>query len=58
MALVAVLITAERVLPRAVRLGVALVLVVLGAWVALAPTDVPGLTVPHSAPVGRMETLR
>jgi len=58
MALVAVLIAAERVLPRGVRLGVALVLVVLGAWVALAPGDVPGLTVPHSAPTGGMESMR
>ena len=45
-------------LPRGVRLGVALVLVVLGAWVALAPGDVPGLTVPHSAPTGGMESMR
>jgi predicted metal-binding membrane protein len=58
MALVAVLITAERVLPRGARLGVALVLVVLGAWVALAPGDVPGLTVPHSAPMGGMKAMR
>ena len=58
MALVAVLIAAERVLPRGVRLGVALVLVVLGAWVALAPGDVPGLTVPDSAPTGGMESMR
>ena len=58
MALMAVLIAAERVLPRGVRLGVALVLVVLGAWVALAPGDVPGLTVPHSAPTGGMESMR
>jgi predicted metal-binding membrane protein len=58
MALVAVLITAERVLPRSVRIDVALVLVVLGAWVALAPGDVPGLTVPHSAPTGGMQSMR
>ena len=58
MALVAVLIAAERVLPRGVRLGVALVLVVLGAWVALAPGDVPGLTVPHPAPTGGMQSMR
>ena len=49
---------AERVLPRGMRVGVALVLVVLGAWVALAPGDVPGLTVPHSAPTGGMESMR
>ncbi len=58
MALVAVLIAAERVLPRGVRVGVALVLVVLGAWVALAPGDLPGLTVPHSAPTGGMKSMR
>jgi predicted metal-binding membrane protein len=58
MALVAVLIAAERVLPRGVRLGVALVLVVLGAWVALASGDVPGLTLPHSAPTGGMQSMR
>jgi predicted metal-binding membrane protein len=57
MALVAVLITAERVRPRGARLGVALVLVLLGAWVALAPGDLPGLTVPHSAPTGWMEAM-
>jgi predicted metal-binding membrane protein len=58
MALMAVLITAERVLPRGARSGVALMLVVLGAWVALAPGDVPGLTVPHSAPMGGMGAIR
>lgn len=58
MALVAALIAAERVLPRGARLGVALVLVVLGAWVAIAPGDVPGLAVPHSAPMGGMESMR
>jgi len=58
MVLVAMLIAAERVLPRAARLSVALVLVVLGAWVALAPGEVPGLTLPHSAPMGGMESMR
>ena len=58
MVLVATLIAAERVLPHGVRLGVALVLVVLGAWVALAPGEVPGLTVPHSTPMGGMESMR
>ncbi|MFZ1997443.1 MAG: DUF2182 domain-containing protein, partial [Solirubrobacteraceae bacterium] len=58
MVLVAMLIAAERVLPHGVRLGVALVLVVLGAWVALAPGEVPGLTVPHSSPMGGMESMR
>ena len=50
MALVAALIVAERLLPRPGHVGVALVLIVLGAGVALAPEDVPGLTVP-SAPM-------
>jgi predicted metal-binding membrane protein len=46
MALVSLLITAERLLPRPTRLGVALVLVALAAGVALAPGDVPALTIP------------
>jgi predicted metal-binding membrane protein len=46
MALVASLIVAERLLPLDARLGVAAVLLVLGAGVALAPDEVPGLTVP------------
>jgi predicted metal-binding membrane protein len=50
MAIIAILIAAERVLDRRARLVVALVLVVLGAWVALAPGDVPALTVPGSPP--------
>ena len=58
MALMAVLITAERMLPRGARLSVSLLLVLLAAWVALAPGDVPCLTVPHSAPMGGMEAMR
>ena len=58
MTLVAVLIAAERGLPRGTRLGVALVLVVLGTWVALAPGDVPGLTVAHPAQMGGVQTMR
>jgi predicted metal-binding membrane protein len=54
MALMAVLISAERVLPRPAVLGVALVLVALGAWVALAPGEVPGLTVPDLVPMHAM----
>ena len=50
MALVTVLVAAERTLPRPARLGVAAVLVALGLWVALAPGAVPGLTVPDSGP--------
>lgn len=54
MAVVAVLIAAERLLPRTTRLGVAVVLVVLGAWVALAPADVPALTIPGSGSMDAM----
>jgi predicted metal-binding membrane protein len=50
MALVAALIAAERLLPRPAHVGVAVVLVALGAAVALAPGDLPGLTVPNSSP--------
>jgi predicted metal-binding membrane protein len=46
MAVVAVLIAAERLLPETTRWAVALVLVALGTAVAAAPGDVPGLTVP------------
>jgi predicted metal-binding membrane protein len=48
MALVAVLIAAERLVPRFTRVAVALVFVVLGSAVALAPGQVPELTVPGS----------
>jgi predicted metal-binding membrane protein len=48
MAVVAVLIVAERLLPWDVRVRVAVVLLALGAGVALAPEDVPGLTVPDA----------
>jgi predicted metal-binding membrane protein len=54
MALIAVLISSERLLPRPALLGVALVLVTLGTWVALAPGDVPALTVPQAAPMPAM----
>ena len=46
MALVSLLITAERLLPRPTRLGVALVLVALAAGVAVAPGNVPAITIP------------
>jgi predicted metal-binding membrane protein len=51
MALVAVLIAAERILPRpALATAIAAaVLAALGIAVAIAPEDVPGLTVPGSA---------
>jgi len=48
MVLVTVLIAAERLLPSPARLAVALVLVALGAGVALTPADVPALTAPAS----------
>jgi predicted metal-binding membrane protein len=50
MGLVAALIAAERLLPwgDAPRRAVAVVLVALGMGVALAPDDVPGLTVPSA----------
>lgn len=48
MVIVAVLITAERVLPwpRPAVYGVAVVLLVVGVWLAFAPGDLPGFTVP------------
>jgi predicted metal-binding membrane protein len=55
MAVVAVLIAAERLLPRTARLGVALVLVALGTFVAVAPGAVPALTVPDT---GSMSVMR
>ena len=50
MALVAALIAGERLLPSRLmgRQGVAVVLALLGLAVALAPGDVPGLTLPDS----------
>jgi predicted metal-binding membrane protein len=54
MATVAVLVAAERLLDRRVRLVVAVVLVALGASVALAPGAVPALTVPRSHPMHEM----
>jgi predicted metal-binding membrane protein len=44
MAVVAALIVAERLLPWDARIGVAVVLLALGAGIALAPEDVPGLS--------------
>jgi predicted metal-binding membrane protein len=55
MALVGVLIAAERLLPRTTRLAVALIFVVLGTGVALAPGQVPGLTVPPSSGMLKMQ---
>ena len=55
MAVLAALVAAERLLSRSARLGVALVLVPLGAGVAVAPADVPGLTVPGASPMPTMQ---
>ena len=58
MAVVAVAIFAEKVLPRGTRLApvFAVALVALGIWVALSPRSVPGLTEPgdgmHSMEIG------
>jgi predicted metal-binding membrane protein len=55
MAVVAALIAAERLVPRTMRLAVALAFIVLGTAVAIAPGDVPGLTVPGPAPMEQMK---
>ena len=51
MAFIAALIATEKLLPsrRVANRGIAILLLVLGLAVALAPEDVPGLTVPGSA---------
>jgi predicted metal-binding membrane protein len=52
MAVIAVVIFAEKALPRGPRLApvFALALVVLGIWVAVSPATVPGLTEPAGSP--------
>jgi predicted metal-binding membrane protein len=57
MAVVAGLIFAEKVLPYGLRLSrvVAVALVVLGIWVAVSPSSVPGLTEPDRSPSMQME---
>jgi predicted metal-binding membrane protein len=52
MAVVAVLIFVEKVLPRGPRLApvLAAALLALGIWVAASPADVPGLTEPGGSP--------
>jgi predicted metal-binding membrane protein len=52
MAVVAVAIFAEKVLPRGPRLApvLAVALIALGIWVASSPANVPGLTEPHGSP--------
>jgi predicted metal-binding membrane protein len=56
MAVIAVVIFAEKVLPRGSRLApaVAVALVVLGIWVAVSPATVPGLTDPAGSPPMQM----
>jgi predicted metal-binding membrane protein len=54
MAVVAGLIAAERLLPRTTRPTVALVFLVLGIGVALAPGQVPGLNVPGATAMPQM----
>jgi predicted metal-binding membrane protein len=57
MAVVAGVIFAEKVLLQGLRLSrlFAIALVVLGIWVALSPSSVPGLTEPDEAPAMHME---
>jgi predicted metal-binding membrane protein len=52
MAVVAVAVFAEKVLPRGPRLAplFAVALVILGIWVAMSPASVPGLTEPGASP--------
>ena len=56
MALVAVLVTAEKTLPsrRLATYGSAVVLLALGLLLLVDPSAIPGLTVPHSQPMGSM----
>jgi predicted metal-binding membrane protein len=58
MALVAVAIFAEKVLPHGARLATpfAAALVALGIWVGVAPASVPGLTQPGGSPSMEMES--
>jgi predicted metal-binding membrane protein len=57
MAVVAGAIFVEKVLPQGLRLTrlFAIALIVLGIWIALAPSSVPGLTQPDDAPAMQME---
>jgi predicted metal-binding membrane protein len=58
MAVVAVAIFAEKVLPRGPRLvpAFAVALAALGIWVAASPASVPGLTEPGGSPAMEMES--
>jgi predicted metal-binding membrane protein len=55
MAVVAVLIAAERLSPRATRTAVAMVFVALAMGVALVPAHMPGLTVPGTTSMSHMQ---
>jgi hypothetical protein len=55
MTVVATLIAAERLLPRATRPMVALVFIVLGIGIAATPDNVPGLTLPETSPMQQMQ---
>jgi predicted metal-binding membrane protein len=57
MAVIAGVIFAEKVLPHGLRLSrvVAPALVVLGIWLAVSPSNVPGLTEPQRSPSMQME---
>jgi predicted metal-binding membrane protein len=57
MAVVAIAIFAEKVVPSGQRIApvVALAVVVLGTWVAVSPASVPGLTEPAGSPAMQME---
>jgi predicted metal-binding membrane protein len=59
MAVVAGVIFAEKVLPHGIRLArvVAPALVLLGVWVAVSPSSVPGLTEPDRSPSMQMHAL-
>jgi predicted metal-binding membrane protein len=56
MALVAVIVTAEKTLParRLVTYGTAAVLLALGVLLLADPSAIPGLTIPHGQPMGSM----
>jgi predicted metal-binding membrane protein len=59
MALVAALIALEKTLPwqRTATRGTAAILLALGVLVLIAPTTIPGLTVPSQAPMHQMPTM-
>jgi predicted metal-binding membrane protein len=60
MAVIAAVIFVQKVIPRADALSVpfAVVFVAFGIWVAAAPGSVPGLTLPATAPVMDMSSMK